>query len=62
MRSVQLVAPQALQKTTLPVLCCHRKSHAFPVVHFGSMSIEVVYNSDWIGTNKAISDLRECNA
>ena len=62
MKSVQSVMPQTLRNPPLPVLCRDRKPHAFPVVPFGSMGIKVVSNSDWIGTNKAISNLGERNA
>ena len=62
MKSVQSVMPQTLRNPPLPVLCRDRKPHTFPVVHFGSMGIEVVSNRDWIGTNKAISNLGERNA
>jgi hypothetical protein len=62
MKSDQSVTPQALRSPPLPVLCRDRKPHAFPAVRFRSMGIEVVSNSDWIGTNKAISNLGERNA
>jgi hypothetical protein len=62
MKSVQAVTPQTLRSPPLPVLCRDRKPHTFSVVHFGSMGIEVISDSDWIGTNKAISNLGERNA